>query len=47
VLLGNIALYRHDAHLDVTVSGRFSPPPELETIAHSLQRDVILTYLLQ
>jgi hypothetical protein len=22
VLLGNIALYRHDAHLDVTVSGR-------------------------
>jgi hypothetical protein len=43
-LLANIALYRHDAHLDVTVSGRFSPPPELETIARSLQRDVFLTY---
>jgi hypothetical protein len=43
-LLGNIALYRHDAHLDVTVSGRFSPPPQLETIARSLQHDVVLTY---
>src|ERR1700756_1430197 len=43
-LLGNIALYRHDAHFDATVSGRFTPPPELETIANSLQHDVILTY---
>src|SRR5947209_14112418 len=30
-LLGNIALYRHDSHFDATVSGRFTPPPELET----------------
>src|SRR5215469_17395109 len=29
-LLGNIALYRHDAHFDATVSGRFTPPPELQ-----------------
>jgi ABC-type uncharacterized transport system len=43
-LLGNIALYRHDAHFDATVSGRFTPPPELETIADSLQQDVVLTY---
>src|SRR6516164_10675940 len=43
-LLGNIALYRHDAHFDATVSGRFTPPPELETIANSLQHDVVLTY---
>jgi ABC-2 type transport system permease protein len=43
-LLGNIALYRHDAHFDATVSGRFTPPPELETIARSLQHDVVLTY---
>jgi hypothetical protein len=43
-LLANIALYRHDAHFDATVSGRFTPPPELETIAHSLQHDVVLTY---
>ena len=42
-LLGNIALYRHDAHFDATVSGRFTPPPELETIARSLQHDVVLT----
>jgi len=43
-LLGNIALYRHDVHFDATVSGRFTPPPELETIARSLQHDVVLTY---
>src|SRR5712691_11666129 len=43
-LLGNIALYRHDAHFDATVSGRFTPPPELETMARSLQHDVVLTY---
>jgi hypothetical protein len=43
-LLGNVALYRHDAHFDATVSGRFTPPPELETIANSLQHDVVLTY---
>src|SRR5215831_3777444 len=44
VLLGNIALYRHDAHFDVTVSGRFTPPPELETVAQGLRGDVVLTY---
>src|SRR5712671_3141700 len=43
-LLANIALYRHDAHFDATVSGRFTPPPELETIARSLLDDVVLTY---
>jgi hypothetical protein len=43
-LLGNIALYRHDAHFDATVSGRFTPPPELEKVARSLQGDVVLTY---
>lgn len=44
VLLANIALYRHDAHFDATASGRFSPPPELQTIARSLRGDVVLTY---
>src|SRR6202040_3594747 len=29
---------------DATVSGRFTPPPELETIARSLRLDVVLTY---
>jgi hypothetical protein len=44
VLLANIALYRHDAHFDATASARFSPPPELQTIARSLPGDVILSY---
>jgi ABC-2 type transport system permease protein len=44
VLIGNIALFRHDAHFDATRSGRYTPPPELETIARSLQHDVALTY---
>src|SRR5215469_9870911 len=26
-VLANIALYRHDAHFDATLSGRFTPPP--------------------
>lgn len=43
-LLANIALYRHDAHFDATLSARFTPPPELETIARSLQHVVVLTY---
>jgi len=43
-MLGNIALYRHDAHFDVTVNGRYTAPPELETIAGSLRHDVLLTY---
>src|SRR5262245_44978000 len=43
-LLGNLALYRHDAHFDATISGYFTPPPELEKVARSLQGDVVLTY---
>src|SRR4029077_4199320 len=43
-LLGNIALYRHDSHFDATVSGRFTPPPQLETLALTSKQDVILTY---
>jgi ABC-type uncharacterized transport system len=44
VVLGNIALYRHDTYFDATVSGRFTPPRELETVARSLKADVTLTY---
>jgi gliding motility-associatede transport system auxiliary component len=43
-VLANIALYRHDAHFDATLSGRFTPPPELQTIARSLKHHVALTY---
>ena len=43
-LLANIALYRHDVFFDLTETGRFTPPPELQTVASSLDRDVSLTY---
>jgi hypothetical protein len=42
--VGNIALYRHDAHFDVTANELYTAPPELETIASSLRHDVLLTY---
>ncbi|HEY0524096.1 MAG TPA: Gldg family protein, partial [Stellaceae bacterium] len=44
VILGNVALYRHDVHFDVTRTARFTAPPELETIAAGLRNDVSLTY---
>ncbi|MBO0736537.1 MAG: Gldg family protein [Alphaproteobacteria bacterium] len=44
VLFGNVALYRHDAHFDATVTGRYTPPPELEKVARQLRGDVVLTY---
>lgn len=43
-LLANIALYRHDAHFDVTANGAFTAPPEMRTVADSLDHDVSLTY---
>lgn len=43
-LLANIALYRHDVFFDLTETGRFTPPPELQTVAGSLDSDVSLTY---
>jgi ABC-type uncharacterized transport system involved in gliding motility auxiliary subunit len=43
-LLANIALYRHDVFFDLTETGSFTPPPEMQTIASSLDRDVSLTY---
>jgi ABC-type uncharacterized transport system involved in gliding motility auxiliary subunit len=43
-LLANIALYRHDVFFDLTETGSFTPPPELQTVASSLDRDVSLTY---
>ena len=43
-LLANIALYRHDVNFDLTETGRYTPPPEMQTVAGSLDRDVSLTY---
>jgi ABC-type uncharacterized transport system involved in gliding motility auxiliary subunit len=44
VLLGNIAMYRHDVHLDVTAEGRYTAPPQLMKVARSLDRNVTVTY---
>ena len=43
-LLANIALYRHDLFFDLTETGSFTPPPEMQAVADSLDRDVSLTY---
>jgi ABC-type uncharacterized transport system len=42
--VGGIALYRHDAHFDLTVNEIYTAPPELERIASRLRHDVLLTY---
>jgi hypothetical protein len=42
--VGSIALYRHDAHFDVTANELYTAPPEFETIVRSLKHDVLLTY---
>jgi gliding motility-associatede transport system auxiliary component len=47
VLLANVALYRHDVHLDVTRSHAFTPSPEAERVIRGLDTDVELTYFFQ
>ena len=47
VLLANVALYRHDVHLDVTSSRAFTPSPEAQRVIRSLATDVELTYFYQ
>jgi ABC-type uncharacterized transport system involved in gliding motility auxiliary subunit len=47
VLLANLALYRHDAHFDVTRSHAFTPSAETERVLDSLATDVDLTYFYQ
>jgi ABC-2 type transport system permease protein len=44
VVLANIATYRHDAHFDVTASGRYTAPAQLTAAARGLDRDVAVTY---
>jgi hypothetical protein len=46
-LLANVALYRHDAHFDVTRSQAFTPSPEAQRVIASLAEDVELTYFFQ
>jgi len=43
-VLANIALARHEAHLDLTRERTFTPSLEADAVAGSLTRDVQLTY---
>jgi hypothetical protein len=47
VLLGNMALYRHDMHLDLTREKAFTPSPDTARILKALDQPVSLTYFYQ
>ena len=42
--LANVAVYRHDAHFDVSREGANTPPQQLEAVLGGLTSDVSLTY---
>src|SRR5215510_11728056 len=44
VVLANLALTGHDAHLDLTRERTFTPSPQAEAVVGSLTEDVQLTY---
>ncbi|HET7876033.1 MAG TPA: GldG family protein [Methylomirabilota bacterium] len=46
-VLANIALFRHDAHLDLTREKAFSPSPEAQKVVKGLAHDVELVYFYQ
>jgi hypothetical protein len=46
-LLANVALFRHDAHLDLTRERTFTPSDQADAVVRSLDRDVTLTYFYQ
>lgn len=45
--LANIALLRHDAHVDLTREQIFTPSREAEAVVDALRQDVKLTYFFQ
>ena len=47
VLMANIALYRHDGHLDLTREKAFTPAPDTLRVVRALDREVTLTYFYQ
>lgn len=47
VVLAEVAVYRHDVHLDLTEAHAFSPAPEVERMVRGLQEDVELLYFYQ
>ena len=46
-LAANVALYRHDMHIDVTHERAFTPSPDAQRVVASLVSDVELTYFYQ
>jgi hypothetical protein len=46
-LAANVAIYRHDAHLDVTRERAFTPSREAEDVVRSLQEPVDIVYFYQ
>lgn len=46
-LAANVALYKHDAHFDLTREQAFTPAPETLRVVRGLTQDVELTYFYQ
>jgi hypothetical protein len=46
-LAANVAVYRHDAHLDVTREQAFTPSREAQDVVRSLQEPVEIVYFFQ
>ena len=46
VIAANVALFRHDAHFDVTQGGRNTPPKQLTDVIEHLHTPLSLTYFL-
>jgi hypothetical protein len=44
VFLANVAVFRHDVHLDVSREGANTPPPQLQSLVEALKTDMALTY---
>jgi hypothetical protein len=47
VVLANVALFRHDGHLDLTRERAFTPSPEARRVILGLRQDVELVYFYQ
>lgn len=43
-VLANVAVFRHDAHFDLTRERTFTPSPQAQAVVQSLSTDVTLTY---
>ena len=43
-LLANVAVYRHDLHVDLSREGINTPPPQLQSVVQGLRSNISLTY---